>query len=191
MRNYCSLECRAVGYAGAGNPKWRGGEVERKCLKCGKEFSVFRVFAERGVGLYCSRQCSPHRTSISSPVEKRLNASMSKRVRDCLTSDGKGRRKWVKLVGFTYDELKKHLESRFQEGMTWENYGRGGWHIDHIIPISHFRIYSAECQEFRECWALSNLRPLWEHDNLSRGGAYKYEHRNTIVYVPIPGNFGA
>lgn len=46
--------------------------------------------------------------------------------------------------------------------MTWENYGKNGWHIDHIIPKSFFKFDSQEHPAFKACWALSNLQPLWE-----------------------------
>jgi len=36
-----------------------------------------------------------------------------------------------KYIGLDLIELRKYLESLFKPGMTWKNYGRGGWHIDH------------------------------------------------------------
>jgi hypothetical protein len=50
--------------------------------------------------------------------------------------------------------------------MTWENKGRGGWHIDHIRPVSDFPLDASPS----EVNALSNLRPLWEAENLRLGG---------------------
>ena len=46
----------------------------------------------------------------------------------------------------------KHLEKQFTKGMTWENHGK--WHIDHVIPDSHFKYINVEDKEFQECWAL-------------------------------------
>jgi hypothetical protein len=51
--------------------------------------------------------------------------------------------------------------------MTWKNYGK--WHIDHIRPISSFKITGIDCEDFKKCWSLSNLQPLWAFDNLSKG----------------------
>jgi hypothetical protein len=70
------------------------------------------------------------------------------------------------LLGYSPEELKKHLEKQFLFGMTWENYGK--WHIDHIIPISAFNITTAEDEDFKKCWALSNLQPLWAADNIRK-----------------------
>lgn len=54
--------------------------------------------------------------------------------------------------------------------MNWENHGKGKgkWHIDHIKPISSFNITSYKCNDFKQCWSLNNLRPLWSHENQSR-----------------------
>lgn len=84
---------------------------------------------------------------------------------------GKNGHHWEDLVGYTLDELKFHLESLFQEGMTWKNHGQFGWHIDHKIPISAFNITSYGCEGFKKCWALENLQPLWAEDNLKKSNS--------------------
>lgn len=71
-------------------------------------------------------------------------------------------------LSYNLEMLVVHLQKHFKKGMTWENYGRGGWHVDHIIPISSFKITSTCCIGFKKCWALENLQPLWEEDNLSK-----------------------
>lgn len=76
--------------------------------------------------------------------------------------------KWQEVLGYDLDTLKKHLEKQFTEGMTWDNYGKFGWHIDHIKPINTFNITDQYCDDFKKCWALTNLRPLWWKDNLIR-----------------------
>jgi len=96
-----------------------------------------------------------------------LNHSMANRMNASLNGNKNGRA-WEKIVGYTLSDLIAHLESRFTEGMSWENRGRGGWHIDHIKPIASFNFKSADDPEFLECWALDNLQPLWELDNLRK-----------------------
>ena len=73
---------------------------------------------------------------------------------------------WEQLVGYTTTELKEYLQRRFKPGMSWENYGQ--WHIDHIRPISTFDFTKYQDNAFKQCWALSNLRPLWARDNWTR-----------------------
>lgn len=81
----------------------------------------------------------------------------------------KAGRSWSDLVGYSVDDLMVHLERQFQPGMTWENHGQYGWHIDHIIPRSAFNYEKPEDIDFKRCWALENLQPLWWQDNLSKG----------------------
>jgi len=77
--------------------------------------------------------------------------------------------KWETLVGYTVEDLRKQFEQQFTEGMTWENFMRGEIHIDHKIPHVKFKFTKAEDKEFRICWSLNNLQPLWAKDNLRKG----------------------
>ncbi len=67
--------------------------------------------------------------------------------------------RWELLVGYTIDDLIAHLETHFTDGMSWENLGE--WEVEHVVPRKEFEYTSAEDSSFRECWALSNLRPGW------------------------------
>ena len=78
---------------------------------------------------------------------------------------------WEDLVGYTIEELKEHLEEQFEEWMSWDNWGRidedyRTWQIDHIKPKNSFDFDSPEDKEFKECWALENLRPLDSYRNI-------------------------
>src|SRR5690606_37373312 len=72
---------------------------------------------------------------------------------------------FLKLLGCDPDQLKLHLESKFQPGMSWDNYGE--WHIDHIKPLANFDLTDKE--ELKKACNYSNLQPLWAADNLSKG----------------------
>ena len=65
-------------------------------------------------------------------------------------------------------DLKQHLEKQFVDGMIWDNYGRGGWVVDHIRPICSFSYSTAEDLQFKECWALENLRLIPAAENLKK-----------------------
>ena len=70
-----------------------------------------------------------------------------------------------KALGCSIEELQKHLETKFLPGMSWENYGLHGWHIDHIIPLD-----SADSPEQVERLChFTNLQPLWAIDNWKKG----------------------
>lgn len=105
------------------------------------------------------------RKRLSNPRE-RLSNSMRVGVHKSLSLGEKAGRKWESLVGYTSDQLKTHIEKQFLPGMTWSNYGK--WHIDHRIPISAFNFGTTEDIDFKQCWSLRNLRPLWALDNLRK-----------------------
>jgi len=73
----------------------------------------------------------------------------------------------LKIIGCTISELKAHLESLFKPGMTWENYGLHGWHIDHIRPCASFDLIDPAQQ--RACFHWTNLQPLWAEENYRKG----------------------
>jgi hypothetical protein len=99
-------------------------------------------------------------------TQNRLSQCVAASIRRSLK--GKGYiGNWEALLGYTIDELKKHLEALFKKGMSWDNYGK--WHIDHIIPINFFQFNDVGNTEFRMCWRLENLQPLWAKENLSKG----------------------
>jgi hypothetical protein len=88
--------------------------------------------------------------------------------------DGKCGRSWEALVGYTVKELMIRLEKCFLPGMSWQNYGKyvRQWSIDHIRPVSSFEFDKPSDPEFKKCWALSNLRPLWHTDNIRKGNKW-------------------
>ena len=73
----------------------------------------------------------------------------------------------VRDLGCSIGELQTHLESKFQSGMTWDNHGLYGWHIDHIKPLASFDL-TDRAQLLLACH-YTNLQPLWATDNLSKG----------------------
>lgn len=106
------------------------------------------------------------KTRIRIDPKFRLNRKISKAIWRSIRRNKKDNY-WEDWVGFTLQDLITHIEKQFKEGMNWENYGK--WHIDHIRPISSFNFNSYEDEEFKECWDLKNLQPLWAEENFSKG----------------------
>ena len=65
------------------------------------------------------------------------------------------------LLGCNWLIFKTHIESKFQDGMTWENHSFDGWHLDHIIPID----FGKTPEEVAQLCHYKNLQPLWSNDN--------------------------
>jgi len=80
---------------------------------------------------------------------------------------------YSKYTNFKIPELIRHLESQFTDGMSWDNYGIKGWHIDHIIPQSLYDF--SDIEEIRKCWSLPNLRPLAGPENHSKYNSFSWE----------------
>ncbi len=106
-----------------------------------------------------NKQCQQKRRLTSSG---KINHRMEVSIRKAIDEDKNGHT-WESLVGYTTKDLKRHLENLFTDGMTWDNIV--DWHIDHIIPQSFFKFTSSDDVEFRMCWRLENLQPLWAMDN--------------------------
>ena len=70
------------------------------------------------------------------------------------------------ILKYSPENLIEHLESKFKDNMTWDNYGE--WHVDHIKPISLFQITEIGDNEFMSCWSLENLQPLWGEENIRK-----------------------
>lgn len=72
-------------------------------------------------------------------------------------------------VGCSSSELKKHIEAKFVEGMSWDNYGEV-WQIDHIRPLSSFNL--SQVEEINQANHYTNLQPLFSKDNLNKGNSW-------------------
>lgn len=113
--------------------------------------------------------------SVKSDPMVKLNRAMSGGMWRSLKKNKNGCH-WEDLApGYTQFDLREYLENLFENWMDWTNQGNriGCWEIDHIKPIAAFNITSAECEDFKECWALSNLRPLAWKENRDKSSWYE------------------
>ena len=137
------------------------------CKHCAAIFVL-----QKGPEIFCPH-CSAdrrnrwHREKRRNDPQRNLSERMSRRINACLSA-GKQSESWTALVGYSVADLMHHLEAQFDKGMTWDN--RGEWHIDHIRPLCSFEFQTPHCPQFREAWALTNLRPLWAIDNYRKSG---------------------
>jgi len=103
---------------------------------------------------------------LKSDPNFKMKMQLSHRVYMALKVNGISKSKrTMKLLGCTVTELWQYLESKFQPGMTKENYGK--WHVDHIKPCALFDLTKPE--EQAKCFHYTNLQPLWAKDNIRKG----------------------
>jgi len=118
----------------------------------------------------------------------KLKQTVSSQIRNALKRNGSSKRgeSVLNYLPYSVCELKKHIESQFEDWMSWDNWGvyikeewndddpsTWTWQIDHIIPHSKFTYTSMADDSFLKCWALNNLRPLSSKKNLSLGSKTK------------------
>ena len=165
-------------------------EPTKVCSKCKEEKSLndFSIHSGKYLKTFCKVCHSNHvkdyykknKTIINSKTAEknkikyhrnplfRLKDNLRSRLRKALKNNCKSGSS-IKDLGCSIEEFKKYLESKFQEGMSWEN--RRDWHIDHIKPLSFFDLSNRE--QFLEACHYTNLQPLWAKDNLIKGSKHE------------------
>lgn len=103
------------------------------------------------------------RRRINNPTYRTLE-NLRSRINSALKGLNKSART-VELLGCSIEDFRIYLETKFEVGMSWANYGgkRGQWSIDHIIPCALFDLSKPEHQ--RRCFHFSNMQPMWAIQN--------------------------
>ena len=110
------------------------------------------------------------RNHVNNRYQTDINYRISKICRTRILQALKGLSKsasTMKLIGCTIDELRNHIESKFEPWMTWGNQGRGGWDIEHIKACANFNLVDPEQQ--CACFNWSNLQPMEHIENIKKG----------------------
>lgn len=147
-----------------------------QCVICGATFRKKHKGQECcSTGCAKTKEGNTKRSSINrkereyQKARADLGFRISRNLRAAIHSSLRGNKngaRWERIVGYTAEKLIKHLEKNFKPGMNWRNYGL--WHIDHKTPISVFNFTSYRHPDFKRCWSLKNLQPLWAAENLSK-----------------------
>ena len=184
----CGEECRKKRHIRRGlisadkrREKKFGPIVDRICEICNESFTPSVRNSQQ---LTCSQKCLTkkrnlkRKSTIKGRISSRIRSNLRGRLRKRNTTGRGG--KTFDLLGYTPADLIKRMESQFTDGMSWENMSE--WHIDHIRPVASFNYDSTDHPEFKECWALENLQPMWKLDNLSKGSLWEGKrHRHKVV----------
>jgi hypothetical protein len=166
---YCSAKCNHL-------YNYKRKLYTHVCRKCKKQYENNRPKSN-----YCSRDCYDSYNNKKHKELRNKNETI-KRTQDSkykitvycqtmLSRSIRGRyrgksKRWNEYFDFTAEQFIEHMQSLFISDMSFDNYGE--WQIDHIKPKSDFNYNSVNDKEFKECWKLDNLRPLWKWDNINK-----------------------
>ena len=165
---FCSVKCQQDEHNSRQPRKLNGFKyVVKGCDICNEMFESYL-----GRGKYCSSKCANKAKKVKENPMRRISARLSIGIRRVVNGKYKYSNVWSYL-DFTPDDFRKRFEGLFKGGMSWDN--MGVWHIDHIRPVASFNYTTTECEDFKKCWALENLQPLWAADNYSKGNKWDGE----------------
>lgn len=164
----------------------------KKCSSC-KEVKRVEMFTKNkntkdGYNVYCS-DCSRNKNKESYKKNKKsyidrqreyqrkrrqedplyvMKHRLRSRLSEVMRLNGYTKKSSLsEYLGCDWNTFKLHIESKFKDGMSWEN--RSEWHIDHIKPIS----LAKNKEEIKALSHYTNLQPLWAEDNLKKGDKWK------------------
>ena len=121
-----------------------------------------------------------YRLDAEFQLKERLRRQINKKLkrddvadlaRAALSRKGQSK-KAESMLGYKLADLRLYLERQFTKGMTWERFMAGEIHIDHIVPQKAFNL--SDDDEWRRCWCLTNLRPMWAVDNWKKSAKVEY-----------------
>lgn len=160
-RSYC-IECEKIKIRENGRKRYKNGK--RKQYNKDKADIISSKYKEwrlNNISSISKKAAEKYKNDS----EHRLKHILRVRIQKALKLNCK-KTSSVKLLGCSIPEYKLYLESKFTEGMNWDNYGRKGWHIDHIIPCDSFDLSNYEQQ--KQCFHYTNTQPLWWNENLKK-----------------------
>jgi hypothetical protein len=128
-----------------------------------KTYYKYRAKNKDRINSHCSKYMS---NKYKTDHNLRIKTNLSSMVRYAMRNGGTKRQRTMDLLGCSIEEFINHMESKFTNGMTWDNYGVLGWHMDHIIPCASFDLTDEKQQ--RECFHYTNLQPLWHYENRAK-----------------------
>lgn len=149
-----------------------------------------KVYYETNKSIILQKHKNYERIKLATDPVFRLRKMASTVIRTSLKEIGskKSSKSISKYLGYSFIQLKEHLEQQFEPWMSWDNYKKYDpkiwddnnsatwtWTLDHIIPQADLPYTSMDDENFRKCWALNNLRPLSAKQNLL-DGALRIRH---------------
>lgn len=163
--------------------KEKFNDGEKRCTKC-KAIKSYKEFSKNKVGRFglnsSCRECKKeyeltperikkrkeykkrHHQKFKDNPEYKLRNALHTRLRKIIT-EKRNTPMTIEYLGCDIKTFIKHIEKQFMGGMNWNNYGKDGWELDHILPCNSFDMTNKA--EVKTCFNYRNIRPLWFKDN--------------------------
>lgn len=146
------------------------GDINKRVERLEKK-RQYRIKNKEKIAKYHKEYCyNRGHTDIEYKLRRNLRGRLN-----CALKNNSKTGSAVRDLGCSISEFKIYLESKFTEGMSWDNYGLFGWHIDHIIPLAKFNLTNRE--DFLKAAHYTNLQPLWAIDNITKKDNISYERK--------------
>lgn len=160
-KSYCKA-CYDKWYRTTSNGIERRKQAQEKIRKTAERKEYTKKYNEN----YKSIKNFNRNLRSKTDIQFKLSKNLRSRVYHALKNRYKAGSA-IKDVGCEVEELKIYIESKFQPGMTWDNYGRKAgikcWEIDHIFPLA--KVDLTDREQFLRVCHYTNLQPLWAEDN--------------------------
>lgn len=148
------------------------------CMHCQIEMnkSYFQNASEAGKkrGQNVNKELTKFTNRIRSRINNKLRQYLISKNDETIINKNN---KYEQILGTSFPELKKYIESKWEPWMNWNNYGlyktneyNVGWDIDHIIPTSSANTK----EELLKLLHYTNLQPLCTNIN-------RHVKRNLII----------
>lgn len=175
--------------------KYRINNIERFRNKKAEYARNYRIrFPEKVKARYQRRKLSGQESKIrKTHREKRCKKNPLYKIYDQYRTRILGAVRWkslrkngptIKMLGCSKEFFLKWIEAQFKDGMSWENFGRNGWHMDHKLPLSA----SKTSEELYMLCHYKNIQPMWEVDNIKKSNSYDAkdmeEYFNNFKVIP-------
>lgn len=184
-RKFCSRSCstsaqnckgnaRAIKISKTIKRRWKNQRAEMMAGLDSRNYSntikhVRKLWAKKSFRekIVRARKRAGYKTDPNAPVRASLRMFCKRSIRRCLNLFGgeKGD-SVIRVLGYTPNDLRVHLENQFRPGMSWDTYGT--WEIDHKQPIAAFH----PSTPLSVINAMLNLQPLWKSENRTKGSKY-------------------
>lgn len=150
-----------------------GKEIDKKTWQKRKNDPEYREKHNAYIREWCKQK-------RKNDTEYKIKQNCRRRIREMLNNDNASGKTLSseKYTGCSTYQLQCHLERKFKDGMTWNNYGKA-WHIDHIIPCASFNMNKAI--DVMACFHYTNLQPLWSNENIKKSDNYNDEEKNAYM----------